>query len=88
MSRWKMLFLTSIHFLYPGKSHDNSLICPVFFYVLRLQTPERADTFVYKPANAKVSSHFAPWRNNDASSYLEARQFEILLFYFLYNSLI
>lgn len=60
----EMLFLTSINFLQPGKFHDNSLIClrPVIFYVSRLQTPQRADTFVHKPENAKVSSHFAPWR--------------------------
>lgn len=44
----EMLFLMPIHFLEPGKFHDNSLIClrPVIFYVSRLQTPPRADTFV------------------------------------------
>lgn len=47
------------------------------------QAPRRADTFVYKPsANAKVSSHFAPWKKkNDARIHIEAGEFDILFIY-------
>lgn len=50
--------------LHPGKFHDNGLVSPspCDLSCVTSPNPTETHTFVCKPANAKVSSLFAPWR--------------------------